>query len=134
MTPTDALIQLQSMVAYDQVPTLTVDELNTLVTASMRADVLGNAPLATTWTPTYDLNSAAAKGWRLKAGKAAGNFDITNRRTGMRYSQILTSCLAMAKEYDRRIMQEVEVTGTTRGRRNDFIESGGQLFDPFYGG
>lgn len=54
----------------------------------------------TTWAPTFDLDAAAARGWRLKAGKAAGRFDFAEDGQQFTRSQIMAHCAAMAATFD----------------------------------
>lgn len=54
----------------------------------------------TTWAPTYDLDAAAARGWRMKAGKAAGRFDFAEDGQQFTRSQIMAHCIGMADTFD----------------------------------
>lgn len=54
----------------------------------------------TTWAPTYDLDAAAARGWRMKAGKAAGRFDFAEDGQQFTRSQIVAHCHAMAEAFE----------------------------------
>jgi hypothetical protein len=55
------------------------------------------APLHEAWTPTYDINAAAAQAWLLKAAKAAS---LTDEPTaGAVTSKIFDNCRAMARIY-----------------------------------
>jgi hypothetical protein len=54
------------------------------------------------WVPTYDLNAAAAEGWRWKAAAAACRFDFMANRNQFRRSMVHDHCLAMAKAYARK--------------------------------
>ena len=53
------------------------------------------------WVPTWDLNTAAAEGWRRKAAKVAGNFDFGADGQNFDRSQVLDNCERMARMYDR---------------------------------
>lgn len=72
----------------------------------------GDAPLSTVvdgtvvwedagtlWAPTWDLNAAAAAGWRMKAGKAAGRFDFGEDGQQFSRSQVMAHCQAMAESF-----------------------------------
>lgn len=59
--------------------------------------------VGTTWSPTYDLNAAAAEGWRLKAGRVAGRFDFTTDGQTFQRGQLLAHCRDMERTYRRRI-------------------------------
>lgn len=153
--------RLKEMVAWDDEPTLTEDQLDDLLARARRADSCGNPALPAArrdtfyqleqavipaganghlyvceyagitasgepawptgssstvtdgevvwrergldaWTPTFDLNAAAAAAWRLKAGKAAGR--ITFSTDGQRFerAQVHAHCMQMAASYARR--------------------------------
>jgi hypothetical protein len=47
----------------------------------------------------WDLNSAAAEGWRLKAGKAANRFDFGSDVNSFSRDQVYKHCIEMAKHY-----------------------------------
>lgn len=52
-----------------------------------------------TWVPTWDLNYAAAEGWRRKAAKVAGSYDFSSGGDAFSRSQMVEACLSMAKMY-----------------------------------
>jgi hypothetical protein len=56
----------------------------------------------TAWVPTWDLNAAAAEGWRRKAAKAAAKFDFTTGDQQFSRSQVYAQCMSMAADYARR--------------------------------
>lgn len=67
------------------------------------------------WTPTYDggrLNSAAAEGWRLKAGKLGAGESFSADGASFDPDKRRAFCLAMAKEY----RNKVAGTAATPGR------------------
>jgi hypothetical protein len=61
------------------------------------------------WKPTWDLNAAAARGWELKAGKAAGRFDFGTDGQTFQRSQIIAQCNRMAGIYRRKITASAPV-------------------------
>lgn len=61
------------------------------------------------WTPTYDLNAAAADGWRWKAAKAAGEFDFGTDQQSFNRSDKFKACIAMAEHFQRRITGSIRV-------------------------
>jgi len=77
-------------VQWDQKPTLTTQEVDDLL---LMADSGG------TYTGA-DLNAAAAQGWRMKAGKVAGNY-TQSLGDGVKFNreQVLTNCREMADDY-----------------------------------
>lgn len=54
------------------------------------------------WQPTYDLNAAAAEGWRWKAGKTADRITFSSQGDNYNADQLHTHCLEMAKYYEGR--------------------------------
>ena len=79
---------------------LTDAELLALITWSKRTDKYGVAPSEDDWIPTYALNAAIAQGWRIKASRLAGKYDMSEDGLKVNRSQMLEHCLKMAKEYD----------------------------------
>lgn len=102
-----ARIRLGAMTAWETEPTLSSDELDALVAMARRADAAGLAPSDVDWTPTYDLNSAAAEGWRWKAAKATTKFDVSTDGQSLSRSQVKQHCDEMAMSYQRRVVQHV---------------------------
>jgi hypothetical protein len=64
------------------------------------------------WAPTYDLNAAAAEGWRWKAAKVAGEFDFgTDQQTFDRTGKH-DQCMAMALHYQKRVSGSIRVASS----------------------
>lgn len=51
------------------------------------------------WAPTYDLNAAAAAGWRQKAGKVSPNYSFGVDGDQSMQSDVFRHCMAMADHY-----------------------------------
>lgn len=68
---------------------------------------------AATWIPTYDLNLAAAEGWRWKKAASAGRITFTADGATFNRDQFLAHCEAMIATY------APAFVGTGRVRRND---------------
>lgn len=113
MQRADAYQLIARMVQSDQEPTLDTTALNALVSYAQRVDVFGLPPSDTSWTPTYDLNAAAAEGWRWKAGSAAGQYDWTSTLQAFKPSQVATMCLAQAKAYAAKVGAAASMPGDT---------------------
>lgn len=64
---------------------------------------------AALWTPTYDLNLAAAEGWRWKAAKAASLTGFTADGATFHEEQIVAHCLGMAARYAAGVVASVTV-------------------------
>ena len=61
----------------------------------------------TAWTPTWDLDAAAAEGWRVKASKVAGRFDFTTDGQNFQRSQVAAHCRQMERMFRRKISSGV---------------------------
>ena len=100
---------LENMVAWDQLPTLTAVQVLDLLALASRVDVDGLTPGDDAWTPTYDLNAAAAEGWRWKAAAVAGQFDFVTDSQRFNRSQVVEMCLEMSDRYRRRVLASIPV-------------------------
>ena len=95
-TPKD---KLKRMTAWDVDPTLSDDDLDGLLAACAMQDTAGLAPTDDDWTPTYDLNAAAAAGWLAKAGRASILTEVDPPGSGIVTSKVFDNCRAMARIY-----------------------------------
>jgi hypothetical protein len=173
MNEATALTRIQNMVAWDQEPVLTSDQVADLVVLGRRLDVNGRwieddtgwaastaysvgdrvaasprnghvyvvtvggtsgsaAPAFPTssgatvtdgtvtwqeaggsWEPTYDLNSAAAEGWRWKAAIVAGQFDYSINagpsQQSFQRSSKHAHCIAMAQAYQAKVVSSPRI-------------------------
>lgn len=100
---------LESMVAWDQEPTLTADQVTSLLQTAGRRDSDGLAPSDADWAGIYDLNAAAAEGWRWKAAKVAAEFDFLTDQQSFHRSQKREACLLMSDIYRKRVTGSVKV-------------------------
>jgi hypothetical protein len=110
MTEEQAIARLEVMTASSVDPVLSETEIGMLLDMCRLADADDNAPDDADWTPTWDLNRAAAEGWRWKAGKAAARFDFSADGAKFDRSQIVMHCERMAAQYARRIMVNMNVS------------------------
>lgn len=62
------------------------------------------------WAPTWDLEAAAAKGWELKAGKAAEDFPFTTDAQTFERHKVMDHCERMAQNYRRRTVGSAPIT------------------------
>lgn len=69
--------RLERMVAKDSAPALSDQDIEKLLDDARRPDLYGRGPDDANWVGTYDLNAAAAAGFRMKAAKVAGDFDFS---------------------------------------------------------
>ena len=96
--PDTPLDKLKKLSAWDTDPALTEAELNELLAAAALEDKDGLAPLHEDWTPTYDLNAAAASAWLIKAGRASSTTE-TEPDSFYVTSKIFDNCCKMASIY-----------------------------------
>lgn len=102
-------------------PALSDDDLAALLTQSKRADSSSRAPSDPDWEPTYDLASAIADGWTLKAGKAAGDYDFKDSNLQLTRSQVHAHCLGMASQWARRCGGSVRITSDLKSDSSERI-------------
>ncbi len=95
------------MTAWDSAPALADAEIDELLLQSSVADSTGLAPSATGWIPTYDLNSAAAAGWLIKAGRASELVEVDPPGSGIFTSKVFDNCRAMARIYAAKVRATV---------------------------
>lgn len=94
-----ALASLGDLVAATSRPVLDPGPLGRLLDRHAMADPEGRGPLAEGWTGTWDLNAAAAEGWRLKAGMVAGDFNFSADGASYSKADVLAHCLEMETKY-----------------------------------
>lgn len=97
------LQKLGRMTASDSEPVLAVEDLEQLLADSGRPDAEGRPPTDLNWTPTYDLNAAAAEGWRWKAARAGELTAVDLDGTKLSAEQIFDHCERMIGVYSRRV-------------------------------
>ena len=103
LSEADARTRLEAMVQYSEQPSLSADEVDLLLDLARRADRYGVTPSSEDWTPSWDLSAAAAEGWRRKAGKVAGRFNVTLDGESLLRAQAFAHCLRMAEQYAKNV-------------------------------
>ena len=88
--------RLITLTAATSAPVLTADEVEDLLVASRRADANGLVYGDTEWAGVYDIYAAAAKGWEIKASKAAAEFDFSADGASFTKGAVYERCLEMA--------------------------------------
>lgn len=96
--PDTPIEKLKKLAAWDIEPALTEDELDEILAGASVADKMGFAPADENWTPTYDLNAAAAAAWLIKAGRASSTTE-TEPESFYITSKIFDNCCRMASLY-----------------------------------
>lgn len=103
--------KLKKLTAWDTEPALTEEELDELLAAAALEDTAGLAPLHEEWSPTYDLNAAAASAWLIKAGRASSTTE-TEPESFYITSKIFDNCCRMAGIYRAKGRISLSVSGS----------------------
>ena len=96
--PDTPLEKLKTLTAWETDPALTETELDELLFGASLEDKEGRAPLDEDWTPTYDMNAAAATAWLIKAGRASSTTE-TDPESFYVTSKVFDNCCKMAGIY-----------------------------------
>lgn len=107
MTETEAETKLALMILPSEDPTLDAGQLADILTYARRADPDDLDYSDAAWVPTWDLDSAAAEGWRRKAGFAAARFNFAEDGQRFDRAQVYEHCMKQADYYARRSMGSV---------------------------
>jgi hypothetical protein len=107
--PESAKEKLKKLLAWEDEPALTDAEIDELLAACVVADAEGNGPASEGWSPTYDVNSAAAEGWMIKAARAASTTETDPDSLGVT-SRVFENCIRMAKLFSGKRAGSVRVT------------------------
>jgi len=94
-----ALVLLGEKVAATSRPILADAVVAALLDAYPMRDADGREPQDDGWVGTWDLNAAAAEGWRMKAGKVAGDFNFSADGASYSKADVLAQCLEMEAKY-----------------------------------
>ena len=101
--------KLKKLTAWDVAPELTDVEIDELLLQGAVADKEGTGPASEEWDPTYDLNSAAAAGWLIKAGRAASTTETEPDSVSVT-SRVFANCLRMSRIYSAKRAASVRVS------------------------
>lgn len=113
MTEDQALARLERMLAADVDPILSADEMSDLLDLAKREDSAGLAPSEDDWEPTFDLDYAAAEGWRWKAGRTVPRYGVTLDTESLQRQQVYAHCISQANHYAKRIIGNIGVLPST---------------------
>lgn len=103
MTATAAMVQrLRRMVSEPDSTTYAHDDLAEIIEEYPVLDSEGLSQADADWTPTYDLNAAAAVVWTEKAGSLATAFDFGADGANYARSQQHAQALKMQRYYNAR--------------------------------
>ena len=101
--------KLKKLTASSEEPVLTDAEVDEVLAASGVADAEGNGPASEDWTPTYDVNAAAAEGWMIKAARAASTTETDPDSLAVT-SRVFENCVRMARLFSAKRAVSVSVT------------------------
>jgi hypothetical protein len=87
------------MVAEPTATTYSDVSLRDYIERKSLMDSDGNDPSEIDWTPTYDLNAAAAEIWQEKAAMIAAHYDVSVDGSTFHRSQALENAQKMARYY-----------------------------------
>jgi hypothetical protein len=107
MTP---LEKISRMTASDSEPKLEEADLSALLAGFARPDAEGRPPTDLNWTPGYDLNAAAAEGWRWKAARASEMIAADLDGAKLSAEQLFEHCERMIGVYAKRVRSTVSVS------------------------
>lgn len=113
MTEAEAKTKLALMVLSDQDPALIDAQLTDCLTYARRPDSSGLDYSQAGWTPTWDMDAAAAEGWRRKAGIAAARFNFAEDSQRFDRAQIYDHCISQQEQYARKAMGSIPLSDTT---------------------
>ena len=99
VTESEAREELEQLIQWESDPALDALEVDMLLRKSRTIDAAGVKPDEVGWAGTWDIRLAASRGWRLKAAKAASDFDMKTDVTDLTRSQVIDNCLRMARVY-----------------------------------
>jgi hypothetical protein len=121
-----ALARLSRMLQNDIEPVLSDETLIELFSYAAIPDADRNAVDHEAWAPTYStiwLNAAAAEGWRAKAARLGAGETFSADGFSAHPEERRDFCLAMAKEYDKRVGGTMGLPGRT-AQGADRIDTG----------
>lgn len=94
-----ALATLGDRIAATSRPVVDSDHLGRLLDAWRMPDASGRLADDPDWSGAWDLNGAAAQGWREKAAKVAGDFNFSADGSSYSKADVLAHCLEMETKY-----------------------------------
>ena len=115
MDRTVALTRLTSMVAATSRPVLSTEQVNALLDATVIPDASNLLVTDPSYVPTWDLNMAAAEGWRWKAAAVAGDFTFSADGASYDKGSVMANCLMMEAKFAAKGHGTMEVAGRRYG-------------------
>lgn len=102
MDAVEARARIEDETQWAAAPALSVGEVDRLLARSRVADSQGREPGSSGYVATHSdssVRASIAAGWRMKAAKASGLFDVKAGDVEAKRSQIQASCMSMARRY-----------------------------------
>lgn len=96
---TDVRLLIARMTDASTDPQLSSEDLDDLIGVAARADEDGLYRGDDGWTETWDVNAAAAEGWRRKAARAVAKFDFAEDSQRFSRAQIFQHCKEQERSY-----------------------------------
>lgn len=131
MTPTEARTSLARMTAAAVDPVLDNTTLDDLLEVNAAIDDEGREPADPEWAGAWDLNAAAAEGWRLKAALAASRISFSADGASFQRDAFFKHCLQMADHYANR--SGTVIAGRTTPGISGWVQSTTTYTDPSAG-
>jgi len=103
MSATVSMVErLRRMINEPDTTTYGHDDLSTIVERYPVIDSAGLSLDDSDWTPTYDLDAAAAEVWAEKAAAVAGDFDFTADGATYNRSQVYDAYMKLHRRFNAR--------------------------------
>ena len=110
--PETDLEKLKRLSAWEAEPALSEDDLEAILGGAALADINGLEPSHEAWTPTYDINAAAAAAWLAKAARASSLVEVDPPGSGIVTSKVFDNCRQMARLYAGKGLRSVRLRNT----------------------
>jgi hypothetical protein len=110
MTHAQAVALLERKTSALSDPALSLDDIDLLLLTHRRADRWGTAPGFDGWEPTWDLDAAAAEGWRWKAAAIADRFGFSADGATFSRDQQWQHCMEMAGRFGARSIRSLDTS------------------------
>jgi hypothetical protein len=118
-----AKARLANMVAASSRPVLSDSQVEDLLNLHQVADLNGTMPASDAWTPTWDLNAAAAEGWGWKANTVAGDFTFSADGASYSKADVLAHCAEREAFYAGKVRGSMSIGrwGSRYGLGGDYV-------------
>jgi len=108
MTEAEAEAQISRLLDSESDPALSDDDMEDLLRVAARPDTDGLTRADANWTPSWDLNAAAAEGWLRKASKAVSRFSFAEDGQRFERAQIYAHCIRQHELYSRKAVGSIQ--------------------------